>query len=335
MLIVALAILVLAPLGVGLWGAAVWRWEHAADRVPVLCYHRLTAQADLDSGEVVDDEPVWTVVDTDFDAQCRYLKENGWTTIDLNDMLDIAQGRRAAPEKPIILTFDDGYYSVSRLAAPVLERYGQTAVVYSCLDPDEHTRAEVKGKDRIMTAEELADLSRRGIAIESHTVTHCMLTEKSDEDARWELSESRERLAAITGKPCDHFCVPRGAHDARVLGLVREAGYKSCSGLGKGTARLSGDPMKVPRIAVERHHDVQRFAKILSPKHASVHRMLGTLRVFPTRVLGPRLGFQLRSVLYSPALRPIFGPRNLPRLVLVAAAGWLGLTVWLTLRVFL
>ena len=328
-----LLLLLLTPLAVAVWAFSVWRWEHAADRVPVLCYHRLTAQADLDSGKVVDDEPVWTVLDTEFENQCRYLSEKGWTTIDLNDLLAIHRGQQPAPRKPIILTFDDGYHSVMRLGAPILRKFGQKAVVYACLEPDEHTRKGVEGKDRIMTADELATLAKAGHAIESHTVTHCMLTEKSDEDARWELRESRERIAEITGQPCDHFCVPRGGHDGRVVKLVKEAGYLSCSGLSKGTARLSADPMKLPRIAVERYHDLQRFQKILAPKHAAVHRMLGTLRVIPTRILGPKAGYKLRKVLYSPLLRPIFGPRNLPRLVLVAAVCWAVVTGVLALRV--
>lgn len=331
--LILLFILLAVPLVVLVWAATVWRLEHAADRVPVLCYHRLTSQADLDSGKVVDDEPVWTVVDTDFEQHCRHLRDDGWTTLDLNDLIQIHRGEQPAPSKPIVLTFDDGYHSVMRLGAPILRKYGQKAVVYACLDPDEHTRKGVEGKDRIMTADELAELSRQGIAIESHTVTHCMLTEKSDADAKWELAESRKRIAEITGKPCDHFCVPRGGHDARVVRLVRDEGYLTCSGLSKGTARLSADPMKLPRIAVERYHDLPRFRKILSPKHASVHRMLGTLRVIPTRILGARAGYKLRQVLYSPALRPIFGPRNLLRLVAVAGLGWAATTAWLLLRV--
>lgn len=331
--VVLLAVLLFLPLAVGSWAVVVWRWEHAADRVPVLCYHRLTAQADLESGALVDDEPVWTVLDTEFERQCELLHKEGWTTLNLDDLVAIHRGEKKPPRKPIILTFDDGYYSVMRLGAPIMERLGQTAVVYACLEPDEHTRRGVEGLDRIMTADELASLADRGFSIESHTVTHCLLTEKSDDDARWELTESRRRIAEITGVACDHFCVPRGGHDARVVRLVREAGYLSCSGLSKGTARLSGDPMALPRIAVERYHDLPRFRKILAPRHAAVHRMLGTLRVLPTRLLGARLGYKLRKVLYSDALRPIFGPRNLPRLVLSAAVAWSVLTGALILRV--
>lgn len=331
--IVAIAVLLGVPLAAGVWALGVWRHEHASDRVPVLCYHRLTCKADLDAGRIVDDEPVWTVLDTTFADQVAWLKANGYTTIDLNDFIEIRAGRMPAPERPIVLTFDDGYESVKRLAVPALRRHDSRAVVYAVLEPDAHTVELVAGLDRIMTADELREIAGQGVSIESHTVTHPILATLTGTQARWELTESKRRLEEITGKPVRHFCVPRAGGTSPVARMVVEAGYLTCSGLAKGTARLSGDPMRLPRIAVERHHDVARFARLLTPRHAFVHRILGDIRLMPTRLLGARAGYALRQVLYSPALRPLFGPHRLPWLVAAAALGWLAVVIWLLTRV--
>jgi peptidoglycan/xylan/chitin deacetylase (PgdA/CDA1 family) len=311
-------LLVGAPLAVVAFLANAWRKEHAADRVPVLCYHRLTAVADLEAGRFKDDEPVWTVLDRDFEGQLDVLAAQGFETLDLDDVRAIRNGERPAPARGIVLTFDDGYESVLRIAAPALQRRGMKAVVYALLEPDEYTRTHVEGIDRICTHEEIVALQDHGLQIGSHSMTHAILTELPADKLRWEVEASREQLGALIGRPIDHFCIPRGGVSQQVVDAVRAAGYWSCTGLAKGTARMSGDWLAAPRIAVERHHTPERFAKLLQPRHAFVHKVLGDLRLVPTRLLGAKRGKWLRGILYGPVLGWLFKPRNVKRFLALA-----------------
>ncbi len=316
-------------LAVLIYLARVWRRETATDRLPILCYHRLTCSADLEAGRIVDNEPVWTVLDTVFAEQMEHLAAAGYTAIDLDQLEAIRNGSEAAPDRPVLITFDDGYESVRSMALPVLSRLGLKAVVYAVLEPDEHTRNQVAGLDRIMTEEELAALPREVISVQSHTVTHCVLQDMADDEVRAELSESRRRLSELRGHDIRHFCVPRGGGNARVRELVIEAGYASCSGMGKGTARVSDDPHGLPRIGIERHHDGRQFARLLQPRHAAIHKAIGDLRLLPTRLLGARAGYALRRILYSRWLRPVFGPQAIAR-TLAAGVGLAVITgIWL------
>jgi peptidoglycan/xylan/chitin deacetylase (PgdA/CDA1 family) len=65
------------------------------------------------------------------------------------------------------------------------------------------------------------------VAIESHTVSHPILTNVADERLRFELTESRRRLREILGRTIDLFCYPNGGFDQRARQFVREAGYKA------------------------------------------------------------------------------------------------------------
>ena len=313
------ALLLGAPLAVLAWLWLVWRGEHAGDRIPVLCYHRLTSKADLDSGKIVDDEPVWTVLDETFAGQLDYLHDHGFETLDLDQVRAIQRGERSAPDKGVVITFDDGYESVLRLGAPLLAERKQRAVVYALLEPDAYTNGQVEGIDRICTHDEIVKMQEMGLQIGSHSMTHAILTTLSPEKLKWEVEASKKGLAELCGGEIHHFCIPRGGVSNAVVDAVRDAGYVTCSGRAKGTARLSGDWLAMPRIAVERHHTAAAFGRLLQPRHSFVHKVLGDLRLVPTRLFGAVWGRKLRTLLYGPGLSWLFAPRNVKRLLALGA----------------
>lgn len=65
-----------------------------------------------------------------FDAQLQALKEAGYTTITPGQLADYVDGEGELPEKPVIITMDDGYTSNLTIAAPILEKHGMTATVF-------------------------------------------------------------------------------------------------------------------------------------------------------------------------------------------------------------
>lgn len=86
--------------------------------VPVLLYHRLVAEPRA-------------VAPTDFEAEMRRLHDLGFQAITLDTYLRFMRGERVRlPQRPILITFDDGYVSSWKIADPVLARYGWTAVMY-------------------------------------------------------------------------------------------------------------------------------------------------------------------------------------------------------------
>ena len=64
-----------------------------------------------------------------FEEDLRYLRDNGFSTISLARLVDYVYGEGELPEKPALITFDDGNESVYAYAYPLLKQYGMTAVV--------------------------------------------------------------------------------------------------------------------------------------------------------------------------------------------------------------
>lgn len=78
----------------------------------------------------------------------------------------------------------------------------------------------------MMSWEQITELHRAGHEIGSHSMTHPLLPDLSDERLNDEISASRLRLASATGGEVASFCYPNGSYDARCLKAVRAAGYE-------------------------------------------------------------------------------------------------------------
>ena len=67
---------------------------------------------------------------SDFERQMQLLKEDGYHSVTLEDVYAWKMGKKDLDEKSIAITFDDGLYSTTKFAQPVLKRYGFTGSVF-------------------------------------------------------------------------------------------------------------------------------------------------------------------------------------------------------------
>jgi len=93
--------------------------EYTAN-IPILMYHHI--DWDITSDMVVSPDT--------FAAHMRALYEQGFNAIPLSRLVDFVDRGVPLPERPVVITFDDGYLSVYQYAFPVLARYGQHATVF-------------------------------------------------------------------------------------------------------------------------------------------------------------------------------------------------------------
>ncbi len=310
-----------------LWLLGIFRAQLATDRLVILAFHRFV-RTDSPDATHSDSEPAWVTEEANFEEQVAWLAREGFTAIDLDGLAAIRSGQSPRPARSVIFTFDDGYASVADIAAPILMRYGMTGTIFALLDPDAHSRDLIRGKDRFLQPEELRALADVGWSIQSHTVTHAILTELPDAQLDWELRESAFCLHQITGKAVRHLCLPRGGVSNRVIECARRLGYRTICGLGKGTARFSSDPLQLPRLSPLRHQGGAALRWMLTPVGATIEIALARLKVVPTRLLGARHGYRLRSWLYRSPLRAVFGPRHVKRTALALVAVWFVLGIW-------
>lgn len=88
--------------------------------LPVLMYHHIAEEVPNDM----------TVSPARFEEQIAALTEDGWHAVSIAQLIDYVDHGTPLPDKPVLITFDDGYTSNLELAAPILERHGQHAVIF-------------------------------------------------------------------------------------------------------------------------------------------------------------------------------------------------------------
>lgn len=212
--------------------------EAVSRDVPVLMWHNLAEEA---SGDMT------ISVDT-FRAQIEALHEAGFKTVSLQQLYDYAHFGTELPEKPIVLTFDDGYFSNYEYAFPILQEYDMQATIFAIgvsVGKDTY-----KDTDHAMTPHFGVDEAREMVAsglisVQSHTydmhqwppfedgnaqVRETLLPFDGEADADYEaaveadFAESRELLESITGQPVNALAFPEGAYVTLTQDALRSAG---------------------------------------------------------------------------------------------------------------
>ena len=132
------ALIAAALLTMATYGAAAGQMEEEQDapvtaRVPVLMYHAVTKDQSRHGKFAVSPQ--------ELEADLQYLQNQGYTTLVMEDLIDFVQQGSALPDKPVLLTFDDGNYSDYLYVWPLLQKYHMRAVLSIIGQPtDQYSR---------------------------------------------------------------------------------------------------------------------------------------------------------------------------------------------------
>jgi peptidoglycan/xylan/chitin deacetylase (PgdA/CDA1 family) len=228
------------------------RPSYALD-VPVLVYHRVgpLPEARTQTADALTVEP------RIFAAQMGWLVKHGFHAITNRQLLRLLDLGKPLPNRPVLITFDDGYADVLHDAEPVLHRLHWPATAFVITD-------RVSGPDpSFLTWRQLRDLERDGFTIGSHTVHHLDLRRLSPLQVWFELLHSRETLERNLGRPVHSFAYPYGAEDPDVVKDVRSAGYALAFTTHPGDAQSSRQPLLLHRYDIHRNVNLRRFAALL------------------------------------------------------------------------
>lgn len=216
--------------------------KNANVKVPILCYHGV-----LDKPWGI--QELFVKVD-EFEAQMKYLSEHGYTPIFVSEIANAGNY-----EKPIIITFDDGYLDVYTNAYPILKKYNIKANIYMI-------SGWING-DVYMTTEMTKEMAKSPlIEVGSHTVNHKALATLSEAEIEYELSTSKKSLEEMIGKDVEVIAYPTGSYDSRVIKIAKKYYNYALS-----TVNGKEDPNKLntynlKRIYVYRKYNIDQFKKL-------------------------------------------------------------------------
>ena len=197
-----------------------------------------------------------------FDEQMDQLRQLGYTVVDLDAVLAHYVKGKPLPLQAVLITFDDGYHDNLENAAKVLRTYGYPAVLFVPIGylgdrlplPHEEHLAAQGILNRTIDWDEVAELERQGVRIESHGISHRPLADLEVDEAAREITLSKFRLEEGLGRPVRAFSYVKGseAHYKAVhLSLVRQAGYDVAFTAVSGANSPSTDPLQLRRYNIE------------------------------------------------------------------------------------
>jgi poly-beta-1,6-N-acetyl-D-glucosamine N-deacetylase len=196
-------------------------------RVPILMYHDILPQKEV----------FFDVTPSELEQHFQLIKSQGVTPISVDLLMNHLQTGMPLPEKPVVLTFDDGYGGHYQYVYPLLKKYGYP-VVFSVYTDGVGNNA---GRTHV-SWEQLREMANNPlVTIASHTVTHpADLTKLPDEQLRREVAESKEILEKKLEIPVRYFTYPRGKYDQRVAQSVYAAGYQLALTMNDADERYAG-----------------------------------------------------------------------------------------------
>jgi peptidoglycan/xylan/chitin deacetylase (PgdA/CDA1 family) len=213
--------------------------------VPILMYHVIgTAPA----GETY---PGLYVRRSDFARQLSWLRAHGYHAVSLLRVYDYWKHGYALPQRPVVLTFDDGYREDFTNVRPLLARRHWPGVLNLAV------RNLLDGK---LTVSQIRLMIRQGWEIDAHTINHLDLTTLGSSDLRHEVAGSRTWIRRRFHVPVDFFCYPSGRYNARVVAAVRAAGFIGATIEGFSPASPRDGLLTLTRIRVDGSDGVSGLA---------------------------------------------------------------------------
>ena len=205
--------------------------------IPIVMYHHITENPKR-AGKYV-------IMKSELEKDLDLIKENGYTTVTVEDLIDYVDGKTVLPEKIIMLTFDDGFESVRELAWPLLKERNMKAVL-SVVGSITETYAENKDRNvnyAYLNWDDIRELSQSGdFEIQNHTYDmHSTgakgrkgLSRKSGESPSDyenalidDLSRMQELLKNLSGVNATAVAYPYGSYSKETLSIVKELGFKA------------------------------------------------------------------------------------------------------------
>jgi peptidoglycan/xylan/chitin deacetylase (PgdA/CDA1 family) len=179
-------------------------------------------------------------------------------------ILDFVQAR-----KNVQITLDDSNESDFTLALPALKARNMRAKFFVV--------AQRLGQNGYLSTSHLQALAGEGMKIGTHGMCHRRWTGLNAANLHEELAEAKDRLEQIVGIPIQEAACPFGSYDRRVLGGLRNLGYKRIYTSDEGPA--FEDLLIQPRNTVRRIDDLASIQRIINGTPSGLKKLLRGLKL--------------------------------------------------------
>ena len=204
--------------------------------VPTLFYHHIE---NIDQAKTEGHK--WMAVAPEaFRSQMEYLKNHGYASIGMQDLINFFDQGTALPHKPILLTFDDGYDDVGKNAVPILEELGLNATLF--------IPSGLIDNPGYLTWNELENMPS-SIERANHTWSHHNVLGSRDIVTK-EIGSADRQLSDHGMNEPKVFAYPYGPSDALAQEILTSFGYKLAFTTAHGSIACKQKRLELPRIRI-------------------------------------------------------------------------------------
>jgi len=217
--------------------------------VPVLTYHNFSNK-----------KAAKMVVPRDrFEAQMKYLKDNGYQTITLDELFDFVELKAQIPPKAIVITVDDGWRPFYEIAYPILKKYNLKATLFLYTD--------FVGGGKAVKWEMVREMMQHGIEVQNHTKSHRNLTKIKDKETfeqyfaavEREIDTGEEKLKKNLDISPRFLAYPYGDTNDLVVEMLKKRGYRAAFTVVRGGNPFYLDNYRLNRTVIYGDYDLKKF----------------------------------------------------------------------------
>lgn len=223
--------------------------------IPILMYHYISvppADADIYRNDL-------SVMPENFRQQMEWLQANGYETISLYDLIYALNiGWPHLPDKPIILTFDDGYQDNYDNAFPILKELGFTGTFFILTDVTD------RSEPGYMTWPMLKEMSEAGLSIEVHGREHLEMVNRDESWLTYHLRGPAQTIQANLGYEPRFLAYPSGKYDNLTISVAQEEGYWGAVTTKNGTHQTKAQPYELERLRIRGDWSIDTFAAVVT-----------------------------------------------------------------------
>lgn len=241
-----------------------------ANRVSVLCFHRVVSNA-LKKSKFSKNE--WVAAVSDFERQMKYLYDNHYTTLSLDEFYNWYKKKKNVPAKTVVLTFDDGDYEFYHIVYPILKKYKFKATMFIVGSRTGDTTHEYEdvAQSYYLGWDKINEMKRDypNISFQSHTYN---MHYAKMELAVYELTLAQiyedfetNRVKGIESKnPYQYMAYPYGGFNDDAVYCAKKFNYRLAFDFGPGRRATRDDSCyHIPRMKINGQITMANFIKRL------------------------------------------------------------------------
>lgn len=201
-----------------------------------------------------------------FAAQLSSLHDGGFRAVSARELASaLASGAQRLPERPVVLTFDDGYADFHSRALPLLEGYGFSATVFVTTGwiAESGGQPAARPLGPMLSWGQIEEASKCGVEFAAHSRTHPQLDRLSETTLREELAVSKVELEDRLGAPVTGLAYPFGYSNSKVREVTRQLGYGYGCAVRNAMADPGSDLFALPRLTVARSTTMSVFRHLV------------------------------------------------------------------------